>query len=324
MNLCLVPALKARQALYLDSCWMGFTRTVEQGYQAALTWHQGSLESDDSSAAGNLPPTVKSVKWAYSTRPIYGWGDTGAEQKSTAGWLAAMPVFEPHWQVLMAHGLSTGWIECDGKRYDFHDAPSYSEKNWGGRFPSKWWWVVCNTFNNPDVALTTVGARRGILNIPGVEEDVGLIGIHWQGKFIELVPWNAAVSWEIAPWGHWKAWAKGESYEACIEATAGPDDGTVLRAPTEKQGLIPLCQDTFLGKVRLQLWRLDKHGQREGDPVLDTSSTSGALETGGGPWPATWKAQAKMQQPLKSIVQIPIDVRGIAEALPGDLLPPGL
>ena len=46
-----------------------------------------------------------------------------------------------------------------------------------------------------------------------------------------------------------QAWAKGTSYEACIEATAGPDDGTVLRAPTEKQGLIPLCQDTFLGKV---------------------------------------------------------------------------
>lgn len=46
-----------------------------------------------------------------------------------------------------------------------------------------------------------------------------------------------------------QAWAKGSSYEACVEATAGPDDGTVLRAPTEKQGLIPLCKDTFLGKV---------------------------------------------------------------------------
>ena len=48
---------------------------------------------------------------------------------------------------------------------------------------------------------------------------------------------------------HVQAWAKGSSYEACVEATAGPDDGTVLRAPTEKQGLIPLCKDTFLGKV---------------------------------------------------------------------------
>ena len=62
----------------------------------------------------------------------------------------------------MAHGLSTGWIECDGKRYDFHDAPSYSEKNWGGSFPSKWWWVVCNTFDNPDVALTTVGKQEQV------------------------------------------------------------------------------------------------------------------------------------------------------------------
>lgn len=46
-----------------------------------------------------------------------------------------------------------------------------------------------------------------------------------------------------------QASAKGTSYEACVEATAGPDDGTVLRAPTEKQGLTPLCKDTFLGKV---------------------------------------------------------------------------
>ena len=70
--------------------------------------HTGSLEADDSSAAGDLPPTVKSIKWAYSTRPIYGWGDTGVDQKSTAGWLAAMPVFEPHWQAscLLQYRLS--------------------------------------------------------------------------------------------------------------------------------------------------------------------------------------------------------------------------
>ena len=52
--------------------------------------------------------------------------------------------------------------------------------------------------------LRPSGARRGILKIPGVEEDVGLVGIHWQGRFIELVPWNAEVSWEVDPWGRWK------------------------------------------------------------------------------------------------------------------------
>lgn len=39
---------------------------------------------------------------------MYGWGDVKSKQKSTAGWLAAFPVFEPHWQICMAGGLSTG------------------------------------------------------------------------------------------------------------------------------------------------------------------------------------------------------------------------
>lgn len=52
--------------------------------------------------------TVKTARWEYSTRPVYGWGDVGSTQKSTAGWLAAFPVFEPHWQICMAGGLSTG------------------------------------------------------------------------------------------------------------------------------------------------------------------------------------------------------------------------
>ena len=52
--------------------------------------------------------TVKTARWEYSTRPVYGWGDTVSKQKATAGWLAAFPVFEPHWQICMAGGLSTG------------------------------------------------------------------------------------------------------------------------------------------------------------------------------------------------------------------------
>lgn len=36
---------------------------------------------------------------------------------------------------------SPGWIEWDGKRFEFQNAPSYSEKNWGGAFPRKWFWV---------------------------------------------------------------------------------------------------------------------------------------------------------------------------------------
>lgn len=37
--------------------------------------------------------------------------------------------------------LLSGWIEWDDQRYEFEDAPSYSEKNWGGSFPQRWFWV---------------------------------------------------------------------------------------------------------------------------------------------------------------------------------------
>ena len=43
------------------------------------------------------------------------------------------------------------------------------------------------------------GARRGLLNLPGVEEDVGMVGIHWRGRFIELVPWTGEVQVCVRP-----------------------------------------------------------------------------------------------------------------------------
>ena len=137
--------------------------------------------------------------------PTFGWGDEGSEQKATAGWLAALPVFEPHWQVylncvlwlpfwnqlahyfrfapkaessailtslylsvlkeadglwqvMMAKGQASGFIEWGSKRYEFSNAPAYSEKNWGGGFPKKWFWVQCEDFKHePRVALTAVG-----------------------------------------------------------------------------------------------------------------------------------------------------------------------
>ncbi|KAJ6435061.1 hypothetical protein OIU84_000321 [Salix udensis] len=138
-----------------------FDKRVLEGFQVSPLWHQGFIRDDGSS---DYVETVKTARWQYSTRPVYGWGNVGSTQKSTAGWLAAFPVFEPHWQICMAGGLSTGWVEWDGERFEFEDAPSYSEKNWGGAFPRKWFWVQCNVFEGAsgEVALTAAGGLRQI------------------------------------------------------------------------------------------------------------------------------------------------------------------
>ncbi len=70
------------------------------------------------------------------------------------------------------------------------------------------------------------------LPLLGGTEDVALVGVHYKGTFIELVPWRGRVSWDIAPWGSWRISAASDTHEAEIVATCAPQDGTTLRAPT--------------------------------------------------------------------------------------------
>ncbi|XWK90780.1 MAG: tocopherol cyclase family protein [Phormidium sp.] len=249
-----------------------FTRHIQQGYQGTAKFHQGSLHD---------PGTGHTARWQYEIQPIYGWGNPGQPQQSTAGFFSFLQIFEPGWQILMAHGLATGWIEWNGKRYEFTNAPAYAEKNWGGAFPEKWFWLNCNCFDGePDLALTAGGGRRGVL---WWMESVAMVGIHHQGKFYEFVPWNSQVSWEIEPWGKWLMQAKNSQYE--IELSGTTDlPGTPLRAPT-RDGMQFVCRDTMLGNLTLEL-------REKSQTILKATSSLCGLETGGSPWEQPWLSKS--------------------------------
>ncbi len=90
--------------------------------------------------------------------------------------------------------------------------------------------IILPPASMPGISLTAVGARRGLLGVPGLEEDVGLVGVHLPGgKFIELTPWTGEVEWSAAPWGRWWVKARGQGYEAVVEATCEEGAGAVLR-----------------------------------------------------------------------------------------------
>ncbi|KAL5698481.1 tocopherol cyclase [Ranunculus cassubicifolius] len=289
-----------------------FRDKVLEGFQVTPLWNQGSVREN---VKTTYAQTVKSARWEYSTRPVYGWGDVSSKQKATAGWLAAFPVFEPHWQVCMAGGVSTGWIEWDGELFEFEDAPSYSEKNWGGAFPKKWFWVQCNKFEGADgeVALTAAG---GLRELPGLNiyENAALIGVHYGGIFYEFVPWNGVVSWEIEPWGYWKISADNQRYKVELEATT-KDPGTTLRAPTLDSGLAPACKDTCFGDIRLQIWERRDDGSK-GKIILDVKSEMAAVEVGGGSWFNTWTGETSPPELVKNALNVPVDVEGIFRFVP--------
>ncbi|MEB3336227.1 MAG: tocopherol cyclase family protein [Leptolyngbyaceae bacterium] len=254
-----------------------FEQQVQEGYQATATLNQGVLHD---------PRSGHTARWHYTIEPVYGWGNSQQLQQSTAGYLSYLPIFEPGWQILMAHGWATGWIEWRGIRHEFTQAPAYAEKNWGGAFPEKWFWLNCNCFEGePDLALTAGGGRRSVL---GWMESVAMIGLHYQGKFFEFVPWNSQVDWEISPWGYWHMTAQNSQFQ--IELTGTTDlPSTSVRTPTQ-QGLAFTCRDTLNGHLTLTLQ--ERHGQTL-RPLLQAQSHLCGLEVGGGPWENSWKSSSR-------------------------------
>lgn len=298
-----------------------FDAAVALGFQATPTWHQGRLAADDGAAPGALPSTVKACSWAFSVTPTLGWGAEGGPQRATAGWMAALPVFEPHWQVLMARGEATGWLEWGGERVAFERAPAYAEKNWGAGFPSRWWWVQCDAFDGEDdAAMTAVGATRGLAGVPGLAETVGMVGLHWRGRFFELAPWTGTMEWAVDAWGGWAATARDGEVEAeLVAACAGA--GTPLRAPTAGRGLAVACRDSFAGSLTVTLRALRPDGSR-GEVLAVLTSSRAAVETGGGPWAGRWDAAASMREPLRSMARAGVDVGRVAAAVGWEV--PGL
>ncbi len=244
---------------------------LTEGYQATANLNQGKIYD---------PIRNEYCRWEYHLKPVYGWGNPQQPQQSSAGWLSSLPIFEPGWQITMAHGLATGWIEWRGERYQFTDAPAYSEKNWGSSFPKKWFWLNCNSFERKnDLALTAGGGIRQVL---WWQEEVTLIGIHYREKFYEFAPWNSQVSWHIEPWGKWQIQGKSDQYTVTL---TGQTDlsGTYVRTPTAK-GLVFNCRDTTRGKLNLVL------SKGTGEKIIEANSTQAGLEVGGEPWNRTWIA----------------------------------
>ncbi|MGK7931228.1 MAG: tocopherol cyclase family protein [Microcystaceae cyanobacterium] len=250
-----------------------FEQFIQQGYQVTATLHQGFLQS---------PEDNQGCRWLYYTKPKYGWGNPKSFQQSTGGWLSFLPIFEPGWQILMAYGLASGWIEWKGKKYEFQDAPAYSEKNWGRSFPEKWFWLNCNSFTNEkELALTAGGGKRKVLQS---FEEVAMVGIHYQGQFYEFVPWNSQVSWQIEPWGKWEIQAINDQFEVQLIGTTDLT-GTLLRTPTKK-GLVFCCQDTTKGQLYLKLLT------RQGECIVTANSSVCGLEIGGYPWSKPWHSSS--------------------------------
>lgn len=240
-------------------------------------------------ASGRLysSSSADQVEFDFDIQAEIGWGGPeGFRQYSTAGWLAAFPVFEPHYQVLISKGLAQGSLRLNEETYNLNDARLYLEKNWGGSFPSQWWWIQANTFES-DLCVTSTAGRRGI-PLLGQDEEVGLVGLHWKGKFLPFpnVEWNVR-------WGEWTVSGQYNEYSVKLVGTTD-EKGFPVDCPTAT-GMKPIARETFHGKLQVQLFE-------KGSLILEDSTKEACLEVGGLPWTSkTWIGKSQMKEPIKSV-----------------------
>lgn len=225
---------------------------AESGFQILPTQFNGKIRGHDGSMGGVLDGqgVPGSCDFDFTLEAVCGWGDVAGPQRSTGGWLSFFSVFEPHWQVTLADARATGSLTWRNTTFMFENVPFYAEKNWANALPRKWFWTQCNFFTNyRDLTVTGGG---GIRSIPfGRTESLGMICVHYKGRFYEGVPWTGPMEWNVDMWGRWVL--KGGSvfsdrpFEVQVEYHCDPvaDPGLVFRAPTPDEGMVYFCRGAF-------------------------------------------------------------------------------
>lgn len=275
--------IKRCNGVRIDSPLSYSCRHVLQGWHLDAYGTQGTFVSND------VP-----VQWAFNYQPTLSWGPRGSG-KHTGTWLANYPIFEPGYQVLMAHGcVSSGYIKIGDDFIDTKGSIVYAEKNWGRSFPSRWFWMQCNTFwTEPDLCVVALGAIRKVLSF---EETVGMIAIHYKGRFYEFANWTCtSLQWAVR-WGCWSvASVSRDGFRAQLTGTTS-ENGVQILGPTD-HGMRFTMRDTMHGHLRVSL--IDPSG----NTVVETNSTNAQLEIGGEPWGKEWMASVPgLKQPLRGII----------------------
>lgn len=286
-----------------------YARFVQEGFQMSSTRHQGRLADG-------------SAEWCFDVTPQLGWGGReGAKQWSTAGWLASLPVFEPHYQIIMAHGVATGHVSFKGTRREFVDAPIYSEKNWGGAFPRRWWWLQCNAFDGkPGLTFTAACGERGnpLLEplLPGRTEDACMVALHdAEGGFYPF----ATNQWQVR-WGTWTVDGALDDLRVRVEASCPPDENAALTvACPSADGMTARARERFDGELTVKMWRVRPGTEEEAEVLLEARSSCAAVEVGGQGWEggAEWVGSCEVEGAARALLAAEVPLERVKDSIPG-------
>jgi hypothetical protein len=196
------------------------------------------------------------------TWPRHALGGLGAAQ--------VVPGLAQYWHPVLLAAEIEGEACIGGRRLRLEGARVYMEKNWGPRFPGRWWWGQADAFPDPEVGVAFAGGRLPLL---GVSAATTAVVVRLGERVLRFVPPFARARARVDA-HHWHVQVRSPRYRVEIEGDAAGQEPHRLPVPDVRERRVEMrSQQLLAGRLRLRV-------QRGRHTVIDAESRLAGLELG--------------------------------------------
>jgi Tocopherol cyclase len=176
----------------------------------------------------------------------------------------AVPGLPQYWHPWLLHARVRGEAVLGGETIALDGFDAYAEKNWGARFPGRWWWGQAG-FGGGAVAAFAGGGLSGPLAASAVVVRTG-------GEVLRLAP-PAALVTAHAGGGAWRLRARSARVAVELDGDgAGPPHILPVPVPAERRAVLR-SEHHLAGRLRVL-------ARRGGRVLLREESALAGLELG--------------------------------------------
>jgi len=140
-----------------------------------------------------------------------------------------IPGLEQYWHPHLLGGRARGEMRFGDARIDLDGASVYAEKNWGPRFPGRWWWGQTDAFEGIDGCVAFAG---GPMRVGGLAINATLVVVRLGRRLLALAPPFALTRADVDE-GEWRIRARSPRYSVEIQ---GEDAGSGVALPVPVPG----------------------------------------------------------------------------------------
>jgi hypothetical protein len=181
-----------------------------------------------------------------------------------------VPGLAQYWHPVLLAAEIEGEACIGGRRLRLEGARAYVEKNWGPRFPGRWWWGQADAFPDADVGVAFAGGRLPVL---GVSAAPTAVVVRLGERVLRFVPPLARAQARVGA-DHWHVQVRSPRYRVEIEGEAGEEAPHRLPVPDVRERRVEMrSQQLLAGRLRLRV-------QRGRHTIIDAESRLAGLELG--------------------------------------------